>query len=428
MKRFKMEFTEKNLTGNAGLVHFGKFVKKLNLRDILANHINIEQASNTDYHVADVIIMLLMGVLAGAKHMSHMVRLRMDTVIRILFNWDKFPADSTFSRIFKKFSASSCHELSEVEDKVRRKVWNKKWFGRITLDLDSSVRGVFGSQEGAAKGYNPKKKGQKSYHPVFCFIAETRECLHSWFRTGSAYSANGAVEFVKECFEKLPKRIWKVFLRADSAFFNGNLLDFLESQGALYLIKVRMKGLLDLLLTQEWHKVRNNPNFEVTKFEYKCAKWKRPRKFLAVREITIIISDDVLSPEYEYQYFCYVTNEKLAPLKAHKKYGKRGASENWIQWCKEQMASGSILTDTFWANSAIFQICILAYNLQAWLMWLATGDGLKEEPCTIRFWLIHVPAKLLTGSRQYTLKLSKNAWFKNRWLQIEDSISNMEFN
>ena len=74
----------------------------------------------------------------------------------------------------------------------------KKWFGRVTLDLDSSVRTVFGNQEGAKVGCNPHKKGKKSYHPIFCFIAETRECLHSWFRDGSAYSANGAVEFVKE--------------------------------------------------------------------------------------------------------------------------------------------------------------------------------------------------------------------------------------
>ena len=33
---------------------------------------------------------------------------------------------------------------------------------------------------------------------------------------------------MKECFAKLPKRIWKIAVRADSAFFNGALFDFLE--------------------------------------------------------------------------------------------------------------------------------------------------------------------------------------------------------
>jgi len=74
---------------------------------------------------------------------------------------------------------------------------------------------VHGSQEGTAKGFNPKQKGQKSYHPLLCFIAETKECLHNWYRTGSAYTGNGCSEFIKECISRLPKPVWKVFVRAD---------------------------------------------------------------------------------------------------------------------------------------------------------------------------------------------------------------------
>ena len=35
---------------------------------------------------------------------------------------------------------------------------------------------------------------------------------------------------MKECFARLPKRVWKVFVRADSAYFDGKLLDFLEER------------------------------------------------------------------------------------------------------------------------------------------------------------------------------------------------------
>jgi len=51
-------------------------------------------------------------------------------------------------------------------------------------------------------GYNPVKPGAKSYHPLFCFLAETRECLHHWFRCGNADSANGIEEFAKEGFAR----------------------------------------------------------------------------------------------------------------------------------------------------------------------------------------------------------------------------------
>lgn len=427
MKKVKVEFTEKELTGNAGLIHFAKFIEKLGLAEILATHINITRGAGAEYQVSAVLVMLLLGVIAGVKHISHLEVLRGDSVLRSVFGWDKFPVASTFGRIFRLFSHGTCNGLSEAEDKIRRKVWKKRWFGRVTLEFDSSVIGVFGSQEGAEKGYNPLKKGQKSYHPIFCFIAETRECLGNWLRCGSSYSANGIVEFAKECFARLPKGVWKVFVRADSAFFNGAFLDFLESMGALYLIKVKMRGLKGLLSGMRWEKIRNVPGFESAEFGYRCAGWSKARRFVAVRELTGIRTEGLLFPEYEYRYFCYVTNENLTPWKAHKCYGKRSASENWIEWCKNQTAAGTIRTQDFWATSAVFQTCVLAYNLIVWMMWLKNEHKLRQEPDTVRFFFIHVPARLLTGSRSLILRLSRNSFFKGNWLELENAVDNLHF-
>ena len=429
MRQFHVKFTEQNLTGNAGLVHLGRFADKLGLENMLRQHISIERAPNATYEIAEVVMMLTMGVLAGVKHMSHMVILRTDTVLRSLFKWEAFPDDTTFGRIFKLFSPQHCKELSDVESMARKKVWSKKWFGKITLDMDSTVRGVYGSQEGAEKGYNPKKKGQKSYHPLLCFIAETRECLHNWFRCGNAYSANGCVEFMKECYARLPKRVWKVVVRGDSAFFNGDLLDFLEQKGSDYMIKVKMRGLTTLLSGQSWRKARNMPGVETAEFSHKCSGWKKARRFVAIREVVSEEADDDMfgTTKIKYEYFCYVTNMRLTPREAHRYYGKRATSENWIEWCKNHMASGSILTDTFWANSAIFQTCVLSYNLMVWMMWLNSEKGFREEPNTIRMYLIHVPARLLHRSRQWTLKLSKNYAFRRDWDEIERSILSLSF-
>jgi hypothetical protein len=432
MRKFHTCFTEKNLTGNAGLLNIGKFAKKLKLPEILDEHLNIERASNAEYQVNTVVMMLIFGVLAGAKHMNHMEILRADEVMRQIFKWEKFPVLTTFGRIFKLFTQKYCKELSDAETGVRKKVWRKKWYGKLTLDMDSSVRGVYGEQEGVAKGYNPKKKGQSSYHPLFCFIAENRECLHNWFRTGSAYSANGSIDFMKECFAKLPKHAWKIFVRADSAFFDGDLLDFLESKGSQYLIKVKMKGLTGLLEKQSWRKIKGKPGYESSVFEHKCAKWKKSRTFVAVRYLTEVrVEKNALFGTeeyvYEYEYFCYVSNLKLSPWATHKKYGQRATSENWLDWCKGQMASGSILTQKFWANSAIFQTSILAYNLLVWMMWLNNKGGFNEEPNTIRMFLIHVPARLVTRSNQCSLRLSKNYSYKDRWLSLENSIEQLNF-
>jgi len=429
MRKFHTKFSEKNLTGNAGLLNPGKFAEKLALPNILASHLSIVRGSTADYQVSEVVMMLIMGVVVGVKHMSHMAIIRTDEVLRTLFKWDKFPVSTSFGRIFKLFNQKHCKELSDAEAAARHKVWDKKWFGRVTLDMDSSVRGVYGKQEGAAKGYNSKKKGQRSYHPLLCFVAENRECLHNWFRTGNAFSANGSVDFMQECFAKLPKRVWKVFVRADSAFFDGALLNLLEAKGCQYLIKVNMKGLTSLLEKQSWRKISKKSGYESTKFQYKCSGWSKPRTFAAVRKLTNVYEENDLfgTTRYEYDYFCYVSNLNLSPWKTHKRYGQRATSENWIEWCKNQIGAGSILTQDFWANSAIFQSSILAYNLLAWMMWLNNEDGFNEEPNTIRMILINVPARLITRSRQWVVKLSKNYAYKKRWQRLENSILQLNF-
>lgn len=427
MKRIKVEFTGKNLTGQAGFIHMERFARKLGLHSLLERHISIKRGDNARYSAADVVTMLAMGTLAGVKHMSHMAILRADQVIRRLFDWEAFPDDRTLGRIFELFTQAHCAELSEAEACARKKVWGKRWFGRITLDMDSTVESVHGEQEGAAKGYNPEDPGHKSYHPLLCFIAETRECLHNWFRTGSAYSANGSVEFMQECLARLPQRVWKVFVRADSAFFDGALLDCLEWHACQYLIKVKMKGLVNLLMAQSWRKSRRNPNIETAEFIYQCHGWKRPCKFVAVRILVETKTEGLLFPQPIYKFFCYVTNLKLTPWEIHKCYGRRATSENWIEWCKNQMAAGSILTQDFWANSAIFQTCILAYNLMVWMNWLTTGKALSQEPNTIRAWLLHVPARLISTGHQWILKLPVNYVFKEQWERFEYSLAALCF-
>jgi hypothetical protein len=221
-------------------------------------------------------MMVIVGVMAGAKHLSHLAVLRGAHVLRSIFEWDRFPADSTVGRLFRLFTPKHCAELAEVETAARRKVWGHKWFQRLTMDFDSTVRGVFGRQEGAAKGVNPKKKGQKSSHPLLGFVAETRECLHHWFRCGTVYSANGCAAFLQECVARLPRRYGRLFARGDSAFFDGTLLDSLETYQALYVIKAACKGLTALLAKQVWQPLTHQPGWEVCELLYRCGGGSMP--------------------------------------------------------------------------------------------------------------------------------------------------------
>jgi hypothetical protein len=87
------------------------------------------------------------------------------------------------------------------------------------------------------------------------------------------------------------------------------------------------------------------------------------------------------------------------------------------------MAAGSILTQDLWANSALFQTCILSNNLLAWMMWLTTKKGFRKEPQTIRGWLIKTPGRLIQGGRRLTLKLPGDYFFKDQWEHLESSLT-----
>jgi hypothetical protein len=252
--------------------------------------------------------------------------------------------------------------LREGKSKVRA-------LGKVWIDGDSTVKTVYGKQEGAEKGYNPHKKGALAYHPLVAFCALTKEILQGWFRCGSAYTSNGIVEFMKQLLAHLPNNMRIVF-RGDSGFFIGELLDFLEARGHGYLIKVKLKGLVELLKGKKWTAVSGHPDWEQCEFYYACKDWKKARRFVAVR---IEIEDGASakkkkaqkeeSNEKSYDYFCYVVSESFSPWQAHKKYGERATCETWIEEAKNQMALSHIKTDSFIANAALFQCAILGYNI-----------------------------------------------------------------
>ncbi len=115
MKHVQIEFTGKQMTGNAGLTQLGRFAEKRGGEDTLKQTLALERGANAVYQAADVVVFVLFGVLAGAQHMNHLALLRNDSVLRTIFLWTVFPVASTLGRIFRLFTPKHCAELSEAE-------------------------------------------------------------------------------------------------------------------------------------------------------------------------------------------------------------------------------------------------------------------------------------------------------------------------
>lgn len=55
-------------------------------------------------------------------------------------------------------------------------------FDNYEFDVDSSVITCYGEQQGLKKGYNPKKKGSNSNHPLLAFVSDLRMVANCWNR------------------------------------------------------------------------------------------------------------------------------------------------------------------------------------------------------------------------------------------------------
>ena len=199
--------TATGLTSQAGLIPVVKYLQRIGFEEIVSQDVPHQRGDNADYQLTDVILLTLVGIIGGATSIAKLCGVWSDSVLRDLAGWTKLPVDTTIGRLFKEVTARQISQLESVTHRLRGQIWrraNRAGVSKVGLnpiqwiDIDSTVDSVCGTQEGAAKGYNPKKKGALSYHPQLAFLAGSKEILQAWFRTGSAYTSNGVVEFVKQ--------------------------------------------------------------------------------------------------------------------------------------------------------------------------------------------------------------------------------------
>ena len=91
--------------------------------------------------------------------------------------------------------------------------------GPITVDFDSTVITREGSQQGAAIGYNPNRRGRNSHHPLMAFVSETRMIANAWLRPGNTAASSNCEAFFHETFEQALKGQQIGLVRADSGCF-----------------------------------------------------------------------------------------------------------------------------------------------------------------------------------------------------------------
>jgi hypothetical protein len=426
-KKVTMTNTAKGLTSQAGLLPVVKFLRHNGAVSLIKDTIEHERGNNALYDCVDALFLTIIGTIGGARSVSGVVTLWADGILRKVAGWVSIPDPTTLGRIFRTFAERQVYQLEVLNHRLRGRFWRKALRNGTStiamrpcrvIDVDSTEKTAYGTQQGVKKGYNPFRRGKASYHPLLAFCAETKEILQGWLRSGDAYTGNGVVEFTKQLLAHLPNT-QTILFRGDSGFFNGALFDLLDQYGHGYLVKVKLKGLNELLYAQSWEPVLDTPGWEQCSFWHRCSTWSVSRRFVAVRRERTCARKSPCKSLFEikeYDFFCYVTSEDMSCRRAHTQYGRRATCETWIDEAKNQMPLAHLKMDDFWGSSALFQCAVMAYNT---IRWMALCSGNRElrrwEPATIRTMLVRVAGKLLTGSRQFTLLTPSHHLFPAQW-------------
>lgn len=233
---YELRFTNKEITawGNMGLMK--RMLDRIGCNAAVASCGLPQPGSNRGYAPIQLLLQFMRSVWCGANRFEHTEVTRHDAVLRRLFGFGRMANFKAIMRLFGKFDQGA---NLQVFGKLYRWFFSNLHVDGLTLDLDSTVMTRYGQQEGAVRGYNPRKRGRCSHHPLMAFVADIRMIANLWLRPGNSHSANNVLAFLDDSLDKLGgKRV--ALLRADSGFSDQAFLIDLDRRAMHYLIALRL--------------------------------------------------------------------------------------------------------------------------------------------------------------------------------------------
>lgn len=408
----KMGSTPKAVTPFGGLASFLAWLGAIGFAARVSAAMPFGYSSPNAIPAAHTLTAFLTSVLVGASRFAHWGWLRHDRALPAMLGVARFPGEDAIRRFFHQFTQARIEAF-----------WRPLWMwllsflaqpaGGFTLDLDSTIFNREGSQEGAAKGYNPRRPGRKSHHPLLAVLAEAPFVLHAWLRSGNTAAGRGVVAFLSEAFALLPGE-WKLrCVRADSGFFDKALLDFLEGRDIPYIVVARLTQEIKRRLhgIGDWQQIEDGA-YAVASFHARLAGWECDRRFVVVRERVreekAAVGRKLLDvPGYTFRV--WVTNRSENALEIWRDYNPRATVEQRIEEIKNDLHADGFCTKAFYATEAAFLAVLFAYNLLALYQAQVTKACGYRKPSTLRAAVFIGGAILGRCGRQTLLRFSQ-AW------------------
>ena len=385
--------------------------------------VNLPQpGSNAGYNPIDIIQGFWLAIFTGASRYIHADWIIYDTTLQNIFNIKKLPSQSTYSRFFHKFDMGKNNEVFPM---LQQKFFNQINVGALTIDLDSTVITRYGEQEGAKKGYNPKKMGRNSHHPLIAFISQTKMVANAWMRSGNTSDLNNYSNFLDETFDICLKDHKVGLVRADSGFYSQKFLEYFENRNLNYIVAVKFYENIKYTIGNitQWIKITNG--LEVASLKFKPENGIE-RRYIIVRKLTSQYPKSggkLLFDEPIYRYSAFVTNIELPVDQIYNIYNTRADCENRIKELKYDFGADNFCLKDFYATEASFRFIMMAYNIMALFKHQVVNSNMMLS--TLRSYCFALGSWITEHSNKKTLKISlpqkRRAWMDGLFENVKQS-------
>ncbi len=419
----QITYTNKQLTAWGGACSIvAKFLEQIRFRDWVQNHIPVEEISPNAKGIYEKVLALLLTSLTGGTRFSHLAWWGHGIEgVKACFGVQWLPqATSVLTRFFGKFRQRHNELLRKDAADLTGTLIEEDKITEDTLILDSTVCERYGVQEGARKGYNPRRPGRPSHHPLKAGLG-SGYVVNIWNRRGDTHTAHQCVAFYKQTRQGLPKGLNISWVLADSGFSEENFLEYMENEGnggQYYIVAMRLTGWVKQAIVgiQDWRQLDNG--LEVAEVTRALSTWEKARRLIVVRQHVptrpnatgkqpLLFKE--MEEHREYRYIVLVSNNRdLPPEDIWRTYRPRAGEENVIKELKTGYGWHEFNVHNFWGTeAAMLLIGMVCYNLVHYLnrTVLKTAEEGLVRLKTLRLKVLAIPAIYGSGGRCPTLRL-----------------------
>ena len=406
---FKIKATRERLTAHGGLALMAEFNHGIGLRELTDQYL-AGPGSNRGFdpsEIVDAVVLMLQG---GGRSLEDLRELKEEEALMGLIGREEIPEPDTVGDWLRRMGDPKTEQLGlagldRVRDKINERVLKKDGIEEYTLDADATE--IIGEKADALFTYN----GNKGYMPMLGFLYENAVCLLDEFREGNVAPAFGQKEFYLRCKERVPwgKRIGRY--RADSASYQGGLLNQLEEDGVKYGVTVdqdkAVKLAIGLIPDGDWKEPERGCGHELAEAVHCMNGTKKAFRLVVKREIRR--QRELFEQEGQYFYHVVATNwleEEKNTEEVLKWHNQRGQAENFNKELKIGLGMERMPCGQSYANAVFFRIGVIAYNLFIGFKRLSCPESwMKHTIATFRWKMVQVAGRIVKHAGEVVLKL-----------------------